>query len=102
MAISDRNINFRAPEQTLLELEAIQKLFHPYLPDRSTTIRWVIRKFWEVLFTDTNLSDVLKQWQVIHGKTPQHRQLQLVFGEPSPTFFPRIWPSNQNDEMEMS
>lgn len=97
MAISERNINFRAPEQTLLELDAIQRLFHPYLPDRSTTLRWVIRKFWELLFTNTNLSDVLQQWQVFTGKTSQHKQLQLVFHEPIPPMYPRIWFSKQEE-----
>ena len=90
MAIPDRNINFRETEDTLEELQAIQQLFHPYLPDRSATLRWIIRKFWEVLFTDTNLIDVLKQWQVIHGNTSQHKQLKLVFSEPMPSFFPKI------------
>lgn len=98
MAIPDRNINFRASEQTLSELHDIQNLFHPYLPDRSSTLRWVIRKFWEVLFTDTNFTDVLAQWQAIQGKTLQYKQLRLVFGEPAPKFFPRIWPSNRSEE----
>ena len=100
MGTADRNVNFRASEQTHKELDDIQRLFHPFLPDRSTTLRWIIRKFWEVLFTDTNLTDILKQWQVMHGKTSQHKQLQLVFGEPLPAMFPRIWPSNRTPTVE--
>ena len=90
MGISDRNINFRASEDTLRELADIQTLFHPFLPDRSSTLRWIVRKFWEVLFTDTNLSEALRDWQVFSGKTTQHKQLKLMFHEHEASFFPRI------------
>jgi hypothetical protein len=90
MAISDRNVNFRASEGTLKELADIQGLFHPFLTDRSSTIRWIVRKFWELLFTDTNFTEVLRDWQVFSGKTAQHKQLKLMFHEHEPSFFPRI------------
>ena len=93
MAISDRNVNFRASEATLKELADIQKLFHPFLSDRSATIRWIVRKFWELLFTDTNFTEVLRDWQVFSGNNAQRcaTQLKLVFHEyPNPPCYPRI------------
>ena len=92
MSLSDRNVNFRASEATLKELADIQMLFQPFLPDRSSTIRWVVRKFWELLFTDTNFTEVLRDWQVFSGNKSQRSatQLNLVFHEHKVSFFPRI------------
>jgi hypothetical protein len=92
VAISDRNVNFRASDATLKELADIQALFHPFLPDRSTTLRWIVRKFWELLFTDTNFTEVLRDWQVFSGNKSQRTatQLNLVFHEHKPSFFPKI------------
>lgn len=94
MSISDKNVNFRANEATLKELADIQTLFHPFLPDRSSTLRWIVRKFWELLFTDTKLTDALKDWQVIHGKTSQRDVTQLLIHFPphgdAISFRPRI------------
>jgi hypothetical protein len=93
MGVSDRNVNFRASEATLKELADIQKLFGPFLSDRSATIRWIVRKFWELLFTDTNFTEVLRDWQVFSGNKSQRDVLQMSIHFPPPQgqeFFPKI------------
>ena len=94
MGVSDKNVNFRASEQTLNEIADIQKLFHPFLPDRSGTLRWIVRTMWQLLFTDRKLIELFREWQVISGNASQHvQQLSIKFPPAvgaNPGWFPKF------------
>lgn len=94
MGVSDANVNFRASGETMKEIADIQKLFHPFLADRSSTLRWIIRTVWRLLFTDATVIQAFKEWQVFSCATSCHGVTQMRFDfparEPLVTFFPRI------------
>lgn len=90
MAIRDRNINFRAPEETHTRLGALMKMFER---DRSWIMRKAVDVFWVIIFAPHNLADFLHEWQAFTGKNGHAAatQLKLVFHEaPQQPFFPRI------------
>jgi hypothetical protein len=94
--------SFRLSEETLRQIDHIKQAFHPFCEDRSSTLRLIVNIMYAIIFTPTTLRDVVDVLQRVHRTTSNdnvvHKQLHLVFGEPAPTFFPRIWPSNRNEE----
>ena len=93
VAISDRNINFRAPEETHLKIRELKAKFER---DRSWIIRKAIDIFWTVIFYPANLREFFDEWEAFlrkngpNGATHRTTQLQLVFGEPLPAMYPRF------------
>lgn len=93
MAISNRNINFRAPEHTHGKIADLKRKF-----ECSRT--WVICKavdvLWTLLFMPQTLREVFEQLEAFSRNISQHsvmhnpKQLQLVFNEPLPAMFPRF------------
>lgn len=73
MAISDRNINFRAPEETFVRLKALMKLFER---DRS----WILRKaadvFFTLMFAPEKLREFYAEWQAYLGNNGQRGATQ--------------------------
>ena len=94
MSVSDKNVNFRASEETMSEIADIQKLFQPFLADRSSTLRWIIRTVWMLLFTDAKVIDAFKEWQLFSRDNAQREVAQLNFEFPRTAtgceFFPRV------------
>ena len=99
MAIPDASLSFRASEETRRQLADLMKMFER---DRSWILRKAVSIMWLVIFDIAKLEHFIHDWQEFHRSKSQHRvsrQLNLVFGEPNPSFFPRIWPStNRNEE----
>lgn len=94
MSVSDRNINFRASDDTMREIAEIQTLFQPFLADRSSTLRWIIKTVWKLLFTDAKVIDAFRAWQMFSGNNSQHAELQMRISFPpqeGTSFFPKIW-----------
>ncbi|HWH59334.1 MAG TPA: hypothetical protein VN682_17020 [Terriglobales bacterium] len=94
MAISDRNINFRAPERTH---EQLSRLMDKFEAKRTWVIIKAIEHFFVFVFTPWILREVFQEWEAFSRKivqnaaTQQPKQLRLVFGESaSPSFFVRF------------
>lgn len=95
MAIPDVALSFRASEETRRQLGDLMRVFER---DRSWILRKAVAVFWLIIFDLTKLEEFIHDWQELHRTKSQYRvslQLKLVFSEPIPTFFPRIWPSNR-------
>ena len=90
VAIRDKNINFRAPEQTHTRLGSLMKMFER---DRSWIMRKAVDVFWTIIFAPHKLNEFFHEWQAFTG-TNGHAgatQLKLVFHEQSnPPFFPKV------------
>lgn len=101
MAISDRNINFRAPERTH---EQLRRLMDKFEAKRTWVIIKAIEHFFVFVFTPWILREVFDEWEVFSRKivqnaaTQQPKQLRLVFGESSPSFFMRFGGMEALDE----
>ncbi len=101
MAISDRNINFRAPEETHGKLARLMEKFETN--SRTWIILRAIDHFFVFVFTPWILREVFEEWEAFsrkiaqHGATQSPKQLHLVFGEPLPAMFPRIWPEGRRN-----
>jgi len=94
VAISDRNINFRAPERTH---EQLRRLMDKFEAKRTWVIIKAIEHFFVFVFTPWILREVFQEWEAFSRKivqnaaTQQPKQLRLVFGESaSPSFFVRF------------
>ena len=91
MSVRDKAVNFRASEETVAQIEDIKSLFHPLMPDRSATLRWIVKTMWGLLFTDSTLADTFQSWQVLRRTTSAHGVTQMRFHFPNDNpFFPRI------------
>lgn len=91
MAIPDVSLSFRASEETRRQLSDLMEMFER---DRSWILRKAVAVFWLIVFDLTKLEEYIHDWQEFHRSKSQHRvsrQLKLVFNEPNPPFFPRIW-----------
>lgn len=98
MAIPDTSLSFRASAETRKQLSELMAMFER---DRSWILRKAVAVFWLIIFDLSKLEEFIRDWQEFHRTKPTHRvsrQLQLVFHEPIPSMFPRIWPSNRNTE----
>ena len=95
MSLRATAVNFRASEETLRQIEDIKVLFTPLMADRSSTLRWIVKTMWMLLFTDASLAEIFQTWQVLHRQKAASDVTQLQFEFPRAhtgcEMFPRIW-----------
>ena len=91
MSLRATAVNFRASEETVKQIEDIKSLFAPLMPDRSSTLRWIVKTMWMLLFTESSLAEIFQTWQVLHRQQTASGVTQMRFHFPvEHPFFPRI------------
>lgn len=71
MGLEKKTYTFRLCEETHGMLRKIQEALSPFCEDLSSTVRFVIRLAYALLFTPTSLKDVLAICQKLHRITSQ-------------------------------
>ncbi len=94
MGLEKRVRSVRLSDEESLLFERIQEKFSPFTKTFKDTVVLCARLVWRMICTPGILTDFIEECQRLHCTTPYTapKQLQLVFGEPLPAMFPRIWP----------
>jgi hypothetical protein len=77
MGLEKRCTTFRLSEETLEELEQIQRAFFPFAEDRSSTLRITVRLVFALIFTPMTMADLMWVLQRLHRNTSQY-EFQFV------------------------
>lgn len=73
----------RLCSETEKMLDRLQEAFTPFVEDRSSTVRLLIRILFALVFTPVTLRDVLSICQRIQEHTLPYRQLKFEFEQQS-------------------